>query len=661
MPEPAEPSAGAGAGEAIAGDAAPGPFLRVLPALALFGFAALAATFRIKAYDLFWHLAAGRWILEHGRIPRNDPFRFTADGAPWVDHEWLFQVAAALAEAAVGLDGLVLVRAGAAVAFAGLLLAALRRTGTPVGWAVPVVAVALLGARARMFLRPELVTLVALPVLLALLQELRRAAPRARLGWAAAAVGLTVPWANAHPGALAAVPVAVAYLVGTRLPGGAGPPRRGEAPPSWATAAALPAALAAALLVNPYGFRIATVPAAIGRSLEELPGVNPEWLPLWHPTIARDSLYFFAAVAGVALLAGVTAWRARRVDPATGLATLALLGLAATSIRHQALFYAGGAFFAGECLAELARCGTLPARRRLGRRTGRNPTGSAVPEGSEAAASGAAHHRAASHAAAGIGSSTPRSAALAVALCVVASLWAVVPPSRGPLAPRQGLYRFGVGLEPERFPVHLADTVEAEWSRVGNLYNNVAWGGYLLWRLYPPRQVFVDGRNEVDPGILRELAAARRSSRAWGDLLERYGIDGAVVRYDDRTLRVVTPGAEPAARPGAGPTLTRRSPHAVLFPRERYALVAWDDAGMLFVRRTPERADRLAGVEYRALHPEDQAWTLARAAADPAFHRAALAEARRRLAHHPPSDRARELYEALVELGGGPAVSPGAR
>lgn len=655
MAEPAVSHPRPGAGNSSA-EPVPGPSLRALPALSLFAFAGLAATFRIKAYDLFWHLAAGRWILEHGRIPRSDPFRFTSDGAPWVDHEWLFQVMAALVEDAVGLNGLVLLRAAAAMGLAALLVAALRRSGAPPAWAVPVVLAALLGVRPRLFLRPELLTILALPVLLALLQEIRCAGPRARLAWGGAATGLTAIWANAHPGALAAAPVALAFLVGCRLPGGTEPPRRGERPPSWLAVAGLPAALAAALFLNPNGVRILSVPSAIGRSLEDLPGVNPEWLPLWHPAIARDSPFFFAAVGALLLLAVVTARRAGRVDPATGLATLALLGLATTSIRHQALFYTGGAFFAGECLAELARRPSGTARRRPSRKAGRDPTGSPIPEEPGIWAEEAVDHRGPGGEGGDAGAPAFRHAALGVALCLAASLWVVVPPARGPLAPRQGLYHFGLGLEPDRFPERLADAVTSDWPELGHLYNNVAWGGYLLWRLYPPRQAFVDGRNEVDPDILRELAAARRSNRGWQGLLERYRIDGAVVRYDDRTIPVVTPEVRDGEGPGEGAggeiARTRRSPHALLFPRERFALVAWDDAGMLFVRRTPERADRLARVEYRALHPEDRAWTLARAAADPHVRRTALAEARRRLARNPPSDRARELYEALAEVGG---------
>jgi hypothetical protein len=62
-----------------------------LPVL-LVAAGALAGAFRLRSYDLFWHLATGKHILESGAVPRGDPFSFTAAGAPWVDHSWLFQL-----------------------------------------------------------------------------------------------------------------------------------------------------------------------------------------------------------------------------------------------------------------------------------------------------------------------------------------------------------------------------------------------------------------------------------------------------------------------------------------------------------------------------------------------------------------------------------------
>ena len=608
---------------------------------ALLLFAAVAGLFKVKSYDVFWHLASGRWIVGHGGVPRTDPFRFTSHGTPWVDHEWLFQTLLYSVERLAGLNGLIVARAALAVTVAAILLVVLRRAGAPAAWAVFPVLVAVLGFRPRLFLRPELATLLCLSLLLLLLEELRRAGGRRRHALAAGIVALAVPWANAHPGALAAPIVAGAFLLGSRLPGGrprewhrpTGDDARASSPIAWRPIPwpwvfGLPALMTLALLATPNGWHILAVPTAIGSSLRGLNAVNPEWLPLWKPSIARASVYLFAAAAALVTLALVTLRRTRRLDPATGLAAAALAALASTSIRHQALFYVGAAVLAGECLADLARSRSPAAA------LSKNP---ARPR---------------------------RTAHLATVLCLLAVAWALVPPSRGPLAPNQGLYHPGFGLQPGRFPTGLADRV-AEWTErlnrpaepgepLGPLYNNVAWGGYLLWRLYPPRQVFLDGRNEVDPELLRALDTARRSNDAWSSLMSRYGVDGAVVRYDERRLDVL----DPPERPGGRAVESHHTPHSVFFPRDEYALVAWDDVGMLLVKRTAARAALLARTEYRAVRPEDWRWMLERTAVDPAYRAEVLAEVERRLAEGSPESggaagapctRAERLREVLAE------------
>ena len=180
---------------------------------------------------------------------------------------------------------------------------------------------------------------------------------------------------------------------------------------------------------------------------------------------------------------------------------------------------------------------------------------------------------------------------------------------------------------------------------MGNLYNDVAFGGYLLWRLYPPRQVFIDARNEVNPGLFHELAAARASEEGWTALLTRYGIDGALVRYDDRPRPVLSPPS--AGGPGGPPRVEHHTTNSLFFPRERFALVYWDDVAMIFLRRTPERAALLEREEYRFVHPEDWRATLAQAERDPFFRAAALAEIERRLREDPGVDRALQLRQAL--------------
>ncbi len=66
----------------------------------------------------------------------------------------------------------------------------------------------------------------------------------------------------------------------------------------------------------------------------------------------------------------------------------------------------------------------------------------------------------------------------------------------------------------------------------GNLYNDFGQGGYLIWRFFPQRRVFQDGRAPYYPpefqrGI-RDLYRAGDVA-AWGALMDRHRVEGALV------------------------------------------------------------------------------------------------------------------------------------
>jgi hypothetical protein len=92
------------------------PLLIVVAALAA---GAVIGSYQIANTSIGWHLASGRWILSERAVPRADPFSLTAAGTPWLDHEWLFQVVAALADGLGGAEALVALRALAVAALAG--------------------------------------------------------------------------------------------------------------------------------------------------------------------------------------------------------------------------------------------------------------------------------------------------------------------------------------------------------------------------------------------------------------------------------------------------------------------------------------------------------------------------------------------------------------
>lgn len=64
----------------------------LLPIGALFGLLVYVANIEIKDLDLWLHLAAGKYIVQHGYVPNVDFLSCSISGSPWINHEWLFQV-----------------------------------------------------------------------------------------------------------------------------------------------------------------------------------------------------------------------------------------------------------------------------------------------------------------------------------------------------------------------------------------------------------------------------------------------------------------------------------------------------------------------------------------------------------------------------------------
>ena len=98
----------------------------------LLGVACFSARVFIDG-DTNWHVAAGRWILDHRTVPTTDPFSFTYAGRPWVAHEWGSEVPMALAYLAAGWSGVViLIGLAAGLAF-WMIAEELRLWMGPVG------------------------------------------------------------------------------------------------------------------------------------------------------------------------------------------------------------------------------------------------------------------------------------------------------------------------------------------------------------------------------------------------------------------------------------------------------------------------------------------------------------------------------------------------
>ena len=87
--------------------------------------------------------------------------------------------------------------------------------------------------------------------------------------------------------------------------------------------------------------------------------------------------------------------------------------------------------------------------------------------------------------------------------------------------------QFGVA---ETLPTGAVEFLRRE-GRHGTLWNEYAWGGYLIWHLYPELRVSIDGRMAVyGPERFGEHLAVSELTPGWQDVLARLAPDAAIVR-----------------------------------------------------------------------------------------------------------------------------------
>lgn len=245
---------------------------------------ALALAVPLSAVDLAYAVRAGALTLEHREILRTDPFTFSARGAPWLNQQWLAQVAFALIHDAAGWPGLALVR-GVLVGLALLLLFdTVRRAGLDRRRSALLTLAVFVVAAPALALRAQLLAIVLFALALWLLETGRRR-PVAR--WLL--IPVTIVWANVHGTFLLAPAAAVVTWAAGR--------QRGEAPPG--PSMAVPALTLLATLVNPFGPGIWSYALGLATS-PIVAGLASEWQPI-SPTSVPGLLFLVAVVAAIIL------------------------------------------------------------------------------------------------------------------------------------------------------------------------------------------------------------------------------------------------------------------------------------------------------------------------------------------------------------------------
>lgn len=293
-------------------------------------FAAAASRFPVNDSDLFWHLATGRWMVEHGQLARVDTFSSTAVGAPLPLDQWLGQLVLWASYALGSWWGVLALRTVVVAAIATLVLqASLARA--PRAWIGALSAFP--GLALSRFVwgdRPELLGLLCFVAFLSLALAARRGDRRALV----ALPPLFAAWANLHGGFVVGVALLIVLSVEVAL-------FARELARRFLAATALSIA---ATLLNPAFLGVYESP---GWHFLNPPRFIQEWgVP--DVTTFAGALYAVTLLGtlGAALLArgGGTTWAALLVP-------LAFLSL--TALRHLPLFALAAAPYLSETLTRL--------------------------------------------------------------------------------------------------------------------------------------------------------------------------------------------------------------------------------------------------------------------------------------------------------------------
>lgn len=281
-----------------------------------FAFVAFSQTI-FNDGDTYWHIGAGRWILQHFSVPVTDPFSFTARGRAWTSHEWLSEILVAVAFNARSWAGIGIIF-GAAVGATLLLVGLeLKRSVRPL-YAVAAVVLLFVLLEPSLLARPHV---LAWPMVAAWTMVMLRSRAAHRSPPLAAAL-LMLVWANLHASfafGLVMLPFfALEALLYER--------DRKQAVISWAIFGLLSLLVT---LANPSGLQGLLYAFQVS-AMKTLPLIN-EWRP---SSLSRDPLFF--AMTALAALAIV--FSRPRIPFPRLLLIAALFSLALSHARHQALF-----------------------------------------------------------------------------------------------------------------------------------------------------------------------------------------------------------------------------------------------------------------------------------------------------------------------------------
>ena len=436
--------------------------------------------------DFWWHLKTGQYLVETRSIPHTDIFSTVRLGSEWIAHEWGSEVFIYSIYRALGYGGLI-------IAFAILIAIsfwiAYRRCQKHAphpyvaGFAVILGAVATLPTWG---VRPQIFSILFASIFLGILDSYSHNQKHRAIWWL---VPLMIVWTNMHAGFAVGIAFIMLTMFGVVLDGlllrrqGVGDIVQALLPISLVLLACI-----AAVCVNPNGVRLFSYPFETLTSRTMMQYIQEWRSPDFHePMFQALSLMILLTFSALAL-------SKKRARPSEILLLIATGWLTLRSSRNMPFFV----LVAIPLLAEHSWSWITS-----------HSWGEWLKKPEDVAAE----------------TKIRLKLVLNVLLLVIAPLALVTLRVQRTVASQPD-------AEVKEYPSVAVDFVKAN-QLAQPIYNEYAWGGYLIWRLYPEYKVYIDGRADVyGDSMIDEFLDIHEGGPAWRRKLDQRGIRTVLVKPD---------------------------------------------------------------------------------------------------------------------------------
>ena len=477
--------------------------------------------------DIGWHIRTGEQILATHSLPRTDPFSSTMQSQPWFAWEWLYDILLGILHQACGLNGVVWLCALLAAAIFALLLSQLLQRGTGLLLAAVLMLLAEAASTIHLYARPHIVSWLFLLLWWVVLDRWESWDGREHgnlprwIPWFFPASMLL--WVNLHGGwlfgmALLGIYTLAAFVESVRAHDALAAIRAAHRARAMAAAWL---ASAVATLVNPFGWRLH---AHIYRYLGDrylMNRIDEFRSPDFHGWAQRC----FAVILVLVLIAfadnRLSGSRLSNNPLSNNRGKLRLSHLLVVLLAVYAGFYSTRnlpvssmllVLVAGPILWEnFASLADKPGAWQWVR------TGTArISKFSDRMGGQEMQLR---------GHLWPvLSVAFALAICL----------QGGWLGSRQLIH---AQFDPQKVPVAAVTFLQKEFQgkqpNTEPVFSTDAWGGYLIYRMYPERRAVVDDRHDLyGSGRIRQYLILTQAEPGWQSVLEKWKIRTALLPAD---------------------------------------------------------------------------------------------------------------------------------